>query len=144
MRYRTACILPGDPPKESLIDPYHVANLKGEWYLFGVHTGQTEIRQFSMARIERATVTPRSFELPPGFDPDTLLADTFGRFACAKRSHQIRLHLATLGHQILGDPLYADPTTLAADRRLCLHATTLSIHHPDDDRPITWHSPCPF
>ena len=60
------------------------------------------------------------------------------------RSHQIRLHLATLGHQILGDPLYADPTTLAADRRLCLHATTLSIHHPDDDRPITWHSPCPF
>lgn len=60
------------------------------------------------------------------------------------RSHQIRLHLATLGHAILGDPLYADLTTLAAAPRLCLHATTLSIHHPDDDHPITWHSPCPF
>ena len=91
MRYRTAAMRPGDPPKESLIDPYHVANLQGEWYLFGVHTDQAEVRQFSMARIERATVTPRSFELPPGFDPDTLLTDTFGRFACAKRSHHIRL-----------------------------------------------------
>jgi hypothetical protein len=44
-----------------------------------------------MARIESATVTPRSFELPPGFDTDKLLADTFGRFACAKRSHEVRV-----------------------------------------------------
>jgi hypothetical protein len=56
MRYRTAAMMPGDPPKESLIDPYHVANLQGEWYLFGVHTGQTEVRQFSMA----ASSAPRS------------------------------------------------------------------------------------
>ena len=91
MRYRTAAMNPGDPPKESLIDPYHVANLQGEWYLFGVHTGQTEVRQFSMARIESATVTSRPFALPPDFDPDTLLADTFGRFACAKQSHAVRL-----------------------------------------------------
>ena len=59
-------------------------------------------------------------------------------------SHQIRLHLATLGHPILGDPLYADPDALDAAPRLCLHATDLSIHHPADDRPITWNSPCPF
>jgi tRNA pseudouridine32 synthase/23S rRNA pseudouridine746 synthase len=60
------------------------------------------------------------------------------------RSHQIRLHLATLGHPILGDPLYADPAALAAAPRLCLHATDLSIHHPADDQPTRWHSPCPF
>ena len=34
-------MMPADPPKGSLIDPYHVANLQGEWHLFGVHTGQT-------------------------------------------------------------------------------------------------------
>ena len=57
------------------------------------------------------------------------------------RSHQIRLHLATLGHPILGDPLYGDA---ASAPRMLLHATRLAVAHPDDDRPITWHSPCPF
>jgi tRNA pseudouridine32 synthase / 23S rRNA pseudouridine746 synthase len=60
------------------------------------------------------------------------------------RSHQIRLHLATLGHPILGDPLYATPAALAAAPRLCLHATDLFIQHPADDQPTHWHSRCPF
>lgn len=60
------------------------------------------------------------------------------------RSHQIRLHLATIGHPILGDPLYADPTVLAAADRLLLHACELSVAHPDDGRPVSWQSACPF
>ncbi len=60
------------------------------------------------------------------------------------RSHQIRLHLATIGHPILGDPLYADPAVLAAADRLLLHACELSVAHPDDGRPVSWQSACPF
>ncbi len=60
------------------------------------------------------------------------------------RSHQIRLHLATIGHPILGDPLYAEDGAAAAASRLLLHATRLTIAHPDDGRPTTWTSPCPF
>lgn len=60
------------------------------------------------------------------------------------RSHQIRLHLATLGHPILGDPLYADEETLGLAPRLLLHATFLAVAHPDDGRPVAWRSPCPF
>ena len=60
------------------------------------------------------------------------------------RSHQIRLHLATLGHPILGDPLYADEETLGLAPRLLLHATCLAVAHPDDGRPVEWRSMCPF
>jgi len=60
------------------------------------------------------------------------------------RSHQIRLHLATIGHPILGDPLYADPTALAAADRLLLHACELSLAHPDNGQPVSWQSACPF
>jgi tRNA pseudouridine32 synthase/23S rRNA pseudouridine746 synthase len=60
------------------------------------------------------------------------------------RSHQIRLHLATLGHPILGDPLYGDDGSAAAAGRMLLHATRLAVAHPDDDRTVAWHSPCPF
>lgn len=60
------------------------------------------------------------------------------------RSHQIRLHLATLGHPILGDPLYADEAAVRQALRLLLHATHLAIAHPDDGRRVAWHSACPF
>ncbi len=91
LRYRTAAMAPDAPPKASLVNPYHVANLQGEWYLFGVHASQRQVKQFSMARIERAVVTRSSFDVPADFDPDAMLKDTFGRFACAPRAHTVRL-----------------------------------------------------
>lgn len=91
MRYRTAETTATDTGKESRLNPYHVANLQGEWYLFGVHAGHTDVRQFSMARIERASVTGDSFQIPTDFDADKLLADTFGRFSGENKSHTVRL-----------------------------------------------------
>ena len=46
------------------------------------------------------------------------------------RSHQLRLHMKSLGHPILGDNLYADPYSLTQAARLMLHAKTLSFTHP--------------
>lgn len=60
------------------------------------------------------------------------------------RSHQLRIHMATLGHPILGDTLYADDAAMAMAPRLLLHAEQLSLHHPDDERWMTFCSPCPF
>lgn len=60
------------------------------------------------------------------------------------RSHQIRLHLATLGHPILGDPLYADDETRGLAPRLLLHATLLAITHPANGQSVEWRSECPF
>lgn len=47
------------------------------------------------------------------------------------RSHQLRVHLAHLGHAILGDALYAAPNVAAASPRLLLHASELQVggHH---------------
>lgn len=47
------------------------------------------------------------------------------------RSHQLRVHLAHLGHAMLGDALYAAPDIVAASPRLLLHASELRIagHH---------------
>lgn len=46
------------------------------------------------------------------------------------RTHQLRVHLAAIGHPILGDALYADPATLAQSPRLLLHAAALGFTHP--------------
>lgn len=60
------------------------------------------------------------------------------------RSHQIRLHLATLGHPILGDNLYAHEQAREMSPRLLLHAAHLSLEHPGDGCRIAWDSESPF
>jgi tRNA pseudouridine32 synthase/23S rRNA pseudouridine746 synthase len=60
------------------------------------------------------------------------------------RSHQLRIHLLSLGHPILGDRLYAHGEALAAADRLQLHAEQLALHHPADGRICTFEDPCPF
>lgn len=60
------------------------------------------------------------------------------------RSHQLRVHMAELGHPILGDELYADATSLGMSPRLLLHAASLSFAHPRVAGTLTLHSPPPF
>lgn len=59
------------------------------------------------------------------------------------RSHQLRVHLAALGHPILGDELYAGA---AAERapRLLLHAAEIAFVHPQSGKPVKFVSPAPF
>ncbi|MDD5471965.1 MAG: RluA family pseudouridine synthase [Sideroxydans sp.] len=55
------------------------------------------------------------------------------------RSHQLRLHLASVGNPILGDALYGDEHSAA---RLLLHACMLRFHHPCHGEMLTFeHSP---
>ena len=60
------------------------------------------------------------------------------------RSHQLRVHMAYLGHPILGDNLYAPEAALAASDRLCLHAHSLEFAHPVTHEQMCFESPVPF
>jgi tRNA pseudouridine32 synthase / 23S rRNA pseudouridine746 synthase len=57
------------------------------------------------------------------------------------RSHQLRVHLAAIGHAIVGDTLYA---AQASEPRLLLHACELRLPHPADARTLIIVSPVPF
>lgn len=60
------------------------------------------------------------------------------------RSHQLRVHMLSLGHPILGDRLYAHPQALEKSTRLQLHACLLKLTHPDSQQAMIFNSPCPF
>lgn len=60
------------------------------------------------------------------------------------RSHQLRVHMLSIGHPILGDRLYADGEALTTADRLQLHAETLRLRHPDGGRGMTFRAKCPF
>ncbi|MCA1928783.1 RluA family pseudouridine synthase [Rheinheimera sp.] len=46
------------------------------------------------------------------------------------RSHQLRLHMQSIGHAILGDPFYANAAQQQQSSRLMLHAAELEFTHP--------------
>ncbi|GAB6069810.1 RluA family pseudouridine synthase [Thiomicrorhabdus hydrogeniphila] len=60
------------------------------------------------------------------------------------RSHQLRLHMKSLGHPILGDNLYADTTSLNQSNRLMLHAKTLNFTHPITQQLMQFDCPSNF
>lgn len=61
------------------------------------------------------------------------------------RTHQLRVHLAHLGHPILGDVRYGGPRTLGTMEfpRLLLHARRLTVPHPRTGEPLTLEAPIP-
>jgi len=64
------------------------------------------------------------------------------------RTHQIRVHLAHLGHPVLGDERYGDfelNRRLRKDglKRMFLHAASLSFTHPATGEPVTLRAPLP-
>lgn len=60
------------------------------------------------------------------------------------RSHQLRVHMLSIGHPILGDRFYATGKALDAANRLQLHSCALTLHRPTGGERITFESPAPF
>jgi 23S rRNA-/tRNA-specific pseudouridylate synthase len=60
------------------------------------------------------------------------------------RTHQIRVHMATIGHPVVNDARYGHrrERRLAEDR-FFLHSTTLAFAHPRSDEWIVVHVPLP-
>ena len=71
------------------------------------------------------------------------------------RTHQIRVHFRHIGHPLVGDPVYGGRlcvpkdasmaliTALREFRRQALHASHLSLLHPESDRVMSWDQPMP-
>ncbi len=61
-----------------VIDPYHLANINGEWYLFAYDHGRKDIRTFVPARVQTVKQTGKHFARPQKFSLEKRLRDSFG------------------------------------------------------------------
>ena len=75
--------------------------------------------------------------------------EDLGRFSLLEarletgRTHQIRVHLESVGHPVVGDRVYGRrPETLGLERQF-LHASRLAFPHPETGEPVEVESPLP-
>lgn len=59
------------------------------------------------------------------------------------RTHQIRVHMASLGHPVAGDPVYGPKKVIASLRGQCLHAGLIGFVHPRTGEYLEFSAPLP-
>lgn len=64
--------------EQRLVDPYHLANINGEWFLFAYDHLRRDIRTFVPARIQAIRPTGQTFSRPQKFSLEKRLRDSFG------------------------------------------------------------------
>jgi predicted DNA-binding transcriptional regulator YafY len=64
-----------------VVDPYHLANINGEWFLFAFDHARKDIRTFVPARMSDVTTTGKTFPRPAKFSLEKRLHDSFGVFS---------------------------------------------------------------
>jgi predicted DNA-binding transcriptional regulator YafY len=69
-------------PELRTVDPYHLANINGEWYLFAFDHARKAIRKFAPVRILDSRPTGKTFVRAKNFSPDRELRGSFGVHSC--------------------------------------------------------------
>ena len=100
--------------------------------------GRHPTRRTAMAVVASGKPARTHYDVVERFGAATLLACRLE----TGRTHQIRVHLAKLGHPLVGDPAYGKPGAVRFVRQ-ALHAARLSLRHPATGAACTWESPLP-
>ena len=110
--------------------------------------GRHPTQRVKMAALESGKPAVTHYRVEEKFPACTLLRCRLE----TGRTHQIRVHLAYIGHPLVGDSVYLKggrkcPPELRAllhdFSRQALHATGLALEHPDSGETLEWHAPLP-
>ncbi|HXC99101.1 MAG TPA: WYL domain-containing protein [Verrucomicrobiae bacterium] len=80
-------------PELRVVDPYHLANINGEWFMFAFDHLRQDVRTFVPARIKAMRPTGKTFARPQKFSLEKRLRDSFGVYS-AQGEFQVVIRFA--------------------------------------------------
>ena len=109
--------------------------------------GRHPVQRTKMAVIASGKEARTHYRIQEKFDESTLLQCSLE----TGRTHQIRVHMHSIGHPLLGDPVYGgkpkksilETIRLIGFSRQALHAQRLELTHPRSGTRMNWEAPLP-
>lgn len=109
--------------------------------------GRHPVQRTKMAVIGTGKEARTHYRVLEKFDECTLLRCSLE----TGRTHQIRVHMHSIGHPLVGDPVYGgkqkksvqDVARLVSFSRQALHAQRLELTHPQHGRSVAWETALP-
>lgn len=147
---RRALVALHDMMRESAGRKHYQALVTGDWVNDRQHIRKPLLKWLTADGERRVKVDPE------GKPAHTIITQLkrFGRYTLVGaelrtgRTHQIRVHLASCGHSIVGDGKYGDDAVRdqfarLGFKRMFLHASRLEIPHPVTGEPLVFEAPLP-
>ena len=119
-------------------------------------TISSSISRDRVRRTRMTTRRPGGREATTHYSVQRRTASQYGKFSLLEvridtgRTHQIRVHLASLGHPVVGDTIYGAPREIGAKNQVAislprnfLHAAALQFQHPRTGAPLSFSRPLP-
>jgi predicted DNA-binding transcriptional regulator YafY len=94
-----------------LVDPYHLANINGEWFLFAWCHLRKDIRTFVPARMQAIEMTGKAFIRPQKFSLERRLRDSFG-VQSGQGQHDVVIRFGELVSDYIREKKWHDSQTL--------------------------------
>ncbi len=96
--------------------------------------GRHPVNRTRMAVVARGRHAITHYQVVERFSDTTLLRCRLE----TGRTHQIRVHLSSIGHPLVGDPTYGKRRATPVFARQALHAERLALRHPQTGRLMSW------
>lgn len=108
-----------DAVNQRVVDPYHLGNINGNWYLFAFCHMRNEVRVFSPARIRSAEVTTERFRRPADFSIGDYLKDAFSIIKGGAETglQKVRLRFVTSVARYVRERVWHPSQTLSEGER---------------------------
>ena len=84
------------------VNPYHIASLENQWYLFAEDLDRKQLRTFALPRMRKARATSTRFRRPADFSISKVLSGSFGVFEGGKK-HRIRLQFDPFAGRLVSE-----------------------------------------
>jgi proteasome accessory factor B len=97
------------------VQPYHLASIENQWYLFGHDLERAQLRTFALPRMRDVRLTSKRFQRPADFSIGKILRGSFGAHS-GKKKYKIKLEFDSFAARLVAERQWHESQRLQTKR----------------------------